>query len=183
MREFQNMLEETIEVIRIEMEKGKDVATMQEEQILNKWEKYAKNEYTTTGAWIQNVVNGFNDVKMGPTPQAHYYNAFTNDGVDAVFKAYNYIKNNHADEYQLHPAQLYKFAYFMLDKEKYSDAIRIFEFNISENPDSYYLYDGLGEAYWRSGDDKKAIKFYQKSLELEPANSNATMMMELINKE
>ncbi len=69
-----------------------------------------------------------------------------------------------------------------MDKEKFSEAIKILEFNISEYPESYYLYDGLGEACWKKGDKKMAIKYYKKSLELEPANANATMMLEMIVK-
>ena len=182
MREFQNMLEETIEVVRKEMEKGKDVATMQKEKILSKWEKYADGGYTSIDTWIQNIVNGFNNVKVGPTPQAHYYRAFQRGGVESVIATYNDLRENHADEYHFYPYQLYKFAYFLIDKENYRDAIKILEFDISEYPDPYYLYDGLGEAYWKNGEKENAIKYYKKSLELEPDNTNAIMMLDIIKK-
>jgi glyoxylase-like metal-dependent hydrolase (beta-lactamase superfamily II) len=183
MREFQNMLEETINVIRIEMEKGKDVAAMQEENILRRWEKYAKVDYTSTDDWIQNVANGISNVKMGPTPMAHYYQAFKNGGIEAVIATYDNVKNTQADKYQIHPAQLYKFAYFLIDKGKLDDAIEIFEFNISENPELYYLYDGLGEAYWKKGEIENAVKYYNKSLDIFPDNTNATFMLGIISKE
>ncbi|MFC1527469.1 MBL fold metallo-hydrolase [Candidatus Neomarinimicrobiota bacterium] len=181
MREFQNMLEETIKVIRVEMEKGKDVATMQKEKILSAWERYAKNDYTPTNAWIQNVVDGFKNIKMGPSPIANFYRAYDN-GVEAVIEEYFDIKNNHADEYQIHPAHLYKFAYFLLEKGKINDAIKFFEFNISENPDLYYLYDGLGESYWKKGDNKTAIMYYKISLDMFPDNTNAILMLDIISK-
>jgi tetratricopeptide (TPR) repeat protein len=128
------------------------------------------------------VVNGFNNIKMGPSPMAHYYHAYKDSGIDAVIASYNDIKNNHADEFQIHPAQLYKFAYFLIDKEKLDDAIKMFEFNILENPELYYLYDGLAEAYLVKGEKDKAIKYYIKSLDIFPDNTNATKMLEIINK-
>jgi tetratricopeptide (TPR) repeat protein len=182
MREFQKMLEETIEVIRIAMENGKDVNSMQEEKLLSKWEKYAKNDYTSTNEWIQNVANGFNNIKMGPSPMVHYYQAYKDGGIEAVIVSYNNIKNNQTDKYEIHPAQLYKFAYFLIDKGKLSDAIKIFKFNIMENPELYYLYDGLGEAFWLKGEKENAINYYKKSLDILPDNTNATMMLEIINK-
>lgn len=35
------------------------------------------------------------------------------------------------------------------------------------------MYDSLGEAYAKTGDKKKAIKAYETSLALDPANENA----------
>lgn len=182
MREFQKILEETIEVIHSEMEKGKSVEEMQKEKILSSWEKYVKPEYTSANAWISNVVNGFNNVRMGPTPIALYYHGYQNGGIDSVINIYNDLKLNHLDEYEFHQFQFYKLAYFLLDKKKYDDAIKILEFDLSEYPDSYYLYDGLGEVYWKKGDPENSIKFYEKSLEIEPANTNATYMINLIKK-
>jgi len=39
----------------------------------------------------------------------------------------------------------------------------------------------LGEAYMRRGDTKSAIEHYQRSLKLNPANTNAVKMLEKLN--
>ncbi len=51
-----------------------------------------------------------------------------------------------------------------------------------ENPELYYLYDGLGEAFWLKGEKENSIKYYKKSLDILPDNTNATMMLKIINK-
>ena len=182
MREFHQMLEETIETVRREMEKGKDVATMQKEKILNRWEKYAEGGYTSTDTWIQNIVDGFNQVKVRATPQALFYRAFQEGGIDSVIAVSRDLREHHAEEYPFFPYQLYKFAYYLINKNKYGDAIQFLEYDISEYPDSYFLYDGLGEAYWKNGEKEKAVQHYEKSLDLEPENSNAIRILELIKK-
>jgi cytochrome c-type biogenesis protein CcmH/NrfG len=50
--------------------------------------------------------------------------------------------------------------------------------NVEEHPDSWNTYDSLGEAYMTAGKRELAIANYTKSLELNPANSNATQMLE-----
>ena len=60
---------------------------------------------------------------------------------------------------------------------KIKDAIEIFKLNVVLYPKSANAYDSLGEACMNSGDSKKAIKNYRKSLELNPENNNAREML------
>lgn len=57
-------------------------------------------------------------------------------------------------------------------------AIAIFELNNDTFPRSANTWDSLGEAFMTSGDHEAAIRYYGKSLELDPYNSNATRMIE-----
>jgi tetratricopeptide (TPR) repeat protein len=50
-------------------------------------------------------------------------------------------------------------------------------FNVEAFPESFNVYDSLGEAYMNSGDTEKAIINYQKSLELNLENNNAKEML------
>lgn len=63
--------------------------------------------------------------------------------------------------------------YRMLQKRDYENAIKIFQLNVKAYPNSGNVYDSLGEGYLNAGDKKNAEINYQKSLELEPGNSNA----------
>ena len=47
----------------------------------------------------------------------------------------------------------------------------LFKLNVSEYPDSWNVYDSLGEAYFKKGDKAMAIKNYQKAVELNPRES------------
>jgi predicted alpha/beta superfamily hydrolase len=56
-------------------------------------------------------------------------------------------------------------------------AIEFFQLNIDLYPDSYNVYDSMGEAWMAKGDYKKAIAYYEKSLALNPNNENGKEMI------
>lgn len=49
-------------------------------------------------------------------------------------------------------------------------AIRVFELNLEEYPQSAAIYGDLGDIYTRTGDKQKAKEYYTKSLEIKPNN-------------
>lgn len=63
--------------------------------------------------------------------------------------------------------------YRLLRQKRSADAIRIFKLNVDLHPQSANTYDSLAEAYMDFGDKTLAIQFYEKSLALDPKNSNA----------
>ena len=70
------------------------------------------------------------------------------------------------------------FGYKLLNAKKVVEAIAIFKLNADLYPDSYNVYDSLGEAYMIGGETESAIQFYRKSLELNPENENARDKLE-----
>jgi CubicO group peptidase (beta-lactamase class C family) len=62
--------------------------------------------------------------------------------------------------------------YQLMFAKKMPDSIRIFQFNVELHPDSWNVYDSLGEAYMNDGDKELAIQNYKKSVELNPKNTN-----------
>ena len=72
--------------------------------------------------------------------------------------------------------------YQLLGQKKAPDAIRIFQLNVELYPESANVYDSLGEAYMNSGNKELAIQNYEKSLELEPKNSNAVEMLKKLKQ-
>jgi cytochrome c-type biogenesis protein CcmH/NrfG len=64
-------------------------------------------------------------------------------------------------------------AYRLLCQKRTADAIQLFKLNTELHPQSANTFDSLGEAYMESGDNTLAIENYQKSLSLDPNNSNA----------
>src|SRR6266478_3795362 len=67
--------------------------------------------------------------------------------------------------------------YRLLRQKRSADAIRIFQLNTDLHPQSANTYDSLAEAYMNSGNNPLAIQFYEKSLTLDPTNSNATSQL------
>jgi D-alanyl-D-alanine-carboxypeptidase/D-alanyl-D-alanine-endopeptidase len=61
-------------------------------------------------------------------------------------------------------------------------AIAVFRFNVFLYPGSSNVYDSLGEAYMTAGDTRLAIENYERSLELDPQNSNAVEMLKKLKQ-
>jgi len=64
--------------------------------------------------------------------------------------------------------------YQLLSLKKYPDSIRIFQLNVELHPESWNVYDSLGEAYMDNGEKELAIQNYTKSLDLNPKNTGAS---------
>lgn len=77
--------------------------------------------------------------------------------------------------YDCRPAEFYynMVGYDLLREKSVASAIEIFKANVLFYPDSANTYDSLGEAYMMAGDKKHAIENYEKSLALNPKNTNA----------
>jgi len=74
--------------------------------------------------------------------------------------------------------QINSIGYAYLGMDKVDSAIVVFKFNIDEFPESFNVYDSFGEAYMIKGDTGLAILNYEKSLQLNPENTNAIKMLE-----
>jgi tetratricopeptide (TPR) repeat protein len=74
------------------------------------------------------------------------------------------------------------FGYNLIRMNKLDDAIEVFKLNVELYPESFNVYDSLAESYMIKGEKELAIKFYKKSLELNPNNTNAVQMLEQIEK-
>lgn len=64
----------------------------------------------------------------------------------------------------------YQFLYNFADPKK---ALRYFNLNAEYYPESPNVWDSLGEAYKVLGNNATAVRMYEKSLSLDPANENA----------
>lgn len=69
----------------------------------------------------------------------------------------------------------------LLRGKRFQEAVEISKLNTIEYRNSYNVYDNLGEAYMKLGNNELAILNYKKSLELYPENKNAAKMLEKLN--
>jgi tetratricopeptide (TPR) repeat protein len=63
--------------------------------------------------------------------------------------------------------------YLFLGIKLTQPAIEVLDLNVKKFPQSANVYDSLGEAYMNAGDKEHAIENYEKSLTLNPQNTNA----------
>ena len=67
-------------------------------------------------------------------------------------------------------AELNTYGYQLLQQGKNDEAIKIFRKNTKDHPDSWNVWDSLGEACGIKGEKENAIKYYSKAYEMAPDN-------------
>ncbi|MFH1194788.1 MAG: serine hydrolase [bacterium] len=99
------------------------------------------------------------------------------EGIQSAVETYKQIKEHEAESFFFSENELNGLGYYLLKNEKFGEAIEVFELNIEAYPNSGNVYDSMGEAYMKKGDNELAIVNYKKSLELSPGNGNAKKML------
>lgn len=97
------------------------------------------------------------------------------DGTEADTKFFR--EHRHDPEYALDGERFNVLGYQFLWRDRVNDAVRIFELNVEAFPEAANAYDCLGEGYMKQGRNELAIKNYKRSLDLDPNNANAKVML------
>jgi CubicO group peptidase (beta-lactamase class C family) len=144
----------------------------------------------TGGGPLNPITQGIGDILYGRDPQlpkrsiARSLQAtIRENGVAAAIAQYHEVKKNKVQDYEFGERELNQLGYGLLQEGRTDDAIAIFKLNVEMFPKSSNSYDSLAEAYAAKGEKELAIKNYARSIETNPANTNAIKkLQELINK-
>ncbi len=100
-------------------------------------------------------------------------------GVEKAVERFHKMKTQFRKIYRfdISEQEINTLGYMLLRDDKTEEAIEIFKLNVSEHPKAWNVYDSLGEAYMKKGENELAIENYQKSLELNPSNENGKDML------
>ncbi|GAE63348.1 serine hydrolase [Chryseobacterium indologenes] len=99
---------------------------------------------------------------------------------DQGLEAFRSAKRKNPDHYFLSEDYLNNAGYSLLGQNKLNQSIDIFRVNSLLYPDSQNVYDSLGEAYLKAGQKDKARYYYQKALEINPANADALRILKIL---
>ena len=105
-----------------------------------------------------------------------------NKNVDKAIEEYKGMKANRSPGLVFDESQLNYVANDLRSMKKMPAAIKIYELNTQEYPNSSTAFESLGEAYKRSGKKKEAIENYEKAVQLDPKNAHAVWMLEQLKK-
>jgi len=98
-------------------------------------------------------------------------------GIKAAIQQYRDLQAAQPSAYDFSEEQLIDLGYRLMGMKRYPDAIEVFRLSGEVYPKSYNTYDSLAEAYMDNGDKDLAVANYRKSLELNPGNTNAVLML------
>lgn len=107
---------------------------------------------------------------------------FIEKGLQAMIETYKNLKATEPDKYNFKESQLNSLGYTFLQGNNLEAAIEIFKLNVESYPESFNVYDSLGEACMLKGDNANAIINYEKSLQLNPENTNASEMLKKLKQ-
>lgn len=93
-----------------------------------------------------------------------------------MYKKYKKLAKNDFEGIYRNESDLNNLGYSVLESNP-EEAVKIFLMNVELYPESFNVYDSLGEAYMKVGKKDLAIENYKKSLEINPLNSNAEEML------
>ncbi|EJL71496.1 serine hydrolase [Chryseobacterium populi] len=106
------------------------------------------------------------------------------ENIDTGIAYYKDLKKNKPDSYNFSDeSELNSLGYKLMRSGKITSSIKLFQLYVSEFPDSGNSYDSLAEAYFNNKEFALSKQNYQKSLELNPENTNAKDMLAKIEKE
>ena len=94
-------------------------------------------------------------------------------GLDAMIAQYKELGRSSSTKYIFNDGALNRIGYDLLERDRVSDAITVFQLNAEEYPKVANVYDSLAEAYAMAGNRRLAIENYKRSLELDPKNQSA----------
>ena len=106
----------------------------------------------------------------------------TEKGIEAGIAQYRDLKAKQAATYDFAEQALNQLGYQLLRSGKPKEAIEIFKLNVEAYPKGFNAYDSLAEAYMTINQRDLAIQNYNKSLELNPNNTNAAAMLKRLEQ-
>ena len=130
------------------------------------------------GSWVPSVKAGLDPRKsIGQVLSA----TIASSGMDAAVNQYQDLKATSAANYRFDERELNDLGYRLIRKNKFKEAIRIFQLNVEAYPNSANTYDSLAEGYMDNGENALAVANYEKSLQLNPKSRNAVQMLQKLN--
>jgi len=106
--------------------------------------------------------------------------------IDELINNYQQISQRNSHDFRPPENLVNRIGYRLLrslDNEEMQLALNFFLLNTKNYPDSYNVFDSLGEAYYQLGNHDLAIDNFKHSIELNPNNKNAREMINMIKKQ
>ena len=102
------------------------------------------------------------------------------NGVDDAIKLYLQFKESKSTSFIFNENQLNYLGNELRKNKKIKEAIKIYELNLKEYPESPIVYESLGETYRRNKNEKISVKYFEKAFELDPQNPHWTYILKKI---
>jgi len=149
---------------------------------ITKWAKSLKPVNTEQIAAWQKSTHILLDQQLSIIADGKAFMKMIRSGkISDALKFHAEFKQRNPDKILFSEIALNELGYQLLGVNKIEEAIQLFKLNTEEYPQSWNVWDSLGEAWLKKGDRQKAQSCYQKSLELNSGNTNAKNIIESLS--
>ena len=101
--------------------------------------------------------------------------AYSAAGADSAITAYRTLRRGSygSGAYDFREPSLEEVGDFAFSRNDTAGAIKLFELNMRQFPESGRVYERLARAYLAAGDTARAVTYYQRALNVDPDNAGA----------
>jgi glyoxylase-like metal-dependent hydrolase (beta-lactamase superfamily II) len=172
-----DLIEDTLAAVRKEVATGRSLDEIVQRRPLNPWADWESPEDGLTFEnWTAELYASITG-KPRRSICAPMTEALARNSVDAAVAIYRRLATDEPENWDFAENQLNALGYQLLFRDMVDEAIAVFRLNVEAYPGEFNTYDSLGEAYMVAGESELAITNYQRSLELNPDNTNAAAML------
>lgn len=111
------------------------------------------------------------DYERYNSPSRTLLKSILSHGVAPAIAQYQQQRNSDSTQ-KLSESHINSLGYTLLRQRRMEDAIEVFLLNTQDFPQSWNVWDSLAEAYADKGEKELAIKYYERSLAINPDNKN-----------
>jgi tetratricopeptide (TPR) repeat protein len=123
-------------------------------------------------------IDGFDRFQPGEMAASTIEQTILLQGLEAGLRQYSVLKATGRKDVFFNESSFNQLGYRYLTAGKLGEAIAVFKLNVEAYPQSFNVYDSLGEAYMKNSQNGLAGENFKKSLQLNPKNENARKMLE-----
>jgi len=183
LRTYIDMIEGTVAAVKEEVAAGRSLEEILERKPLARWAEWeGPDDGPSAESWATEIYAAL----TGKAPRsicAAMTESLVQADVTAAVATYRRLKAEEPQRWSFAENELNALGYQLLQRGRVDDAIVIFRLNVEAYPEAFNPYDSLGEAYMAAGQNELAIANYQRSLELNPDNTNAVSMLGRLREE
>jgi cyclase len=178
------MLVSTSDLIKKEIESGSTIEEMINADLLKEWEDW-QGTFSSKDTWITMVYNSVlkTEINAVISISEPLTETIMNSGVKAAIDQFYLLKETNPNDFNFGENEINMLGYNLMYRAMYEESEKIFQLNIELFPESSNVYDSLGELYMNTAKKALAIEYYERSLQLNPDNTNAEIMIEKIKQQ
>jgi CubicO group peptidase (beta-lactamase class C family) len=151
-----------------------------QKQVVILLDNYYNQEIQTIKNRIWSALVDENIRTIKPKLSNILYTACAQNTLIALLDSISTTTAQFESQFELEEFDINTVGYRLMEAKRYTEATALFNFNLTRYPNSWNVYDSMGELLLKQGKYKAAEEHYKKSLLLHPENKSAEMALQKI---